>query len=485
MEEILIVGAGPTGLMAAVWLAANGIRARVVDPKPGPTPETRAVAVQARTLELWATLGIADRALARGRRAEALDLWVGRRVATRIPLGKIGAGLSPFPFVLILPQSDTEALLYERLLELGGRVEWGVRVDAVEGNRVTMAGETAEFRFVLGCDGASSAVRKATGFGFPGGTYEGRFFVADVDASGGVVADEINIALSERQFLGFFPLKDENRYRIVGLLPPGVDPETATIDAVRPEVERRMGARIDRTRWFSVYRVHHRVVEHFRKGPLFLVGDAAHVHSPVGGQGMNTGLGDAANLAWKLVEVLRHGADERLLDTYEAERRPFALSLVRTTDRVFEVSVSPSPLARFGRTRVLPVLLSSALRSPALRRLAFQTVSQTRLNYRKGPLAQGDLGRIRAGDRLPPYSGDGARPDRWRLVVAPEAPEGASAWCEAREIELRTIPQGALALLVRPDGYIGLAATRFDPEAFDRYLKERVGRPLGRAATLP
>ncbi len=478
MDELLIVGAGPTGLMLAVWLAQCGVRARIVEPKPGPTPETRAVTLQARTLEFWNLLGIADRALARGRQAAATNVWVDERVAARLPLGEVGQGLSPYPFVLILPQSETEAILYDRLRELGGEVEWGTRVDSVEGNRVTFGdGSEGSYRFVLGCDGASSVVRKGAGLGFPGGTYTGRFFVADVDAEGEVVPGEVNVAFLRDRFFAFFPLKDENRYRMVGLLPPGVDPETATVEAVRGEIESRMKTRIDRVRWFSVYRVHHRVVERFRRGSVFLLGDAAHVHSPVGGQGMNTGLGDAANLAWKLVEVLRHGADETLLDTYDAERRPFARSLVATTDRAFALVTRDAAFARLLRTRFLPVGLRLALRFQPFRRLAFLTVSQTRISYRKGPLAVGDLGRFRGGDRLPPYPDDGARPDRWRLVVAPSPTRGAETWCAAHDVDLRVTPKGAVALLVRPDGYIGLAASRFDAAAFDRYLHDQIRRP--------
>ncbi len=473
MDDLLIVGAGPTGLMLGCWLAASGVKVRIVDPKPGPTPETRAVGVQARTLEFWAILGIVDRALTRGRKGLAADFWVqGRRVA-RAEFGAMGSGLSPYPYFFLLGQDQTEQMLYERLKELGGEVEWGVAVTEIQGNTATLGEERANFRFILGCDGARSIVRKTAGLEFPGGTYDSRFYVADIDASGGVVPGELNIALFRDRFLAFFPLKEEHRYRMVGLLDPALDPETATIDDVRPELERLMKTQIETVRWFSVYRVHHRVVERFRNGHLFLLGDAAHVHSPVGGQGMNTGLGDATNLAWKLVEVLKHGADERLLETYDAERRPFAESLVQTTDRAFELIVRQTPLARFVRIRILPYVLPIAFRIGAIRRLAFRTVSQIRISYRKGPLAKGPRG----GDRLPPLE-QPAKPGRWQLVtVGAEKPEGMD-WCSARDIDPEVRPGPPEILLVRPDGYVGVSLPKFSAEALDDYLRRVIGRPI-------
>ncbi|RYG22230.1 FAD-dependent oxidoreductase [bacterium] len=479
MDDVLIVGAGPTGLMLAVWLAANGVKARIVDPKPGPTSETRAVTVQARTLEFFAMLGIAERAAERGRIARASNLWAGGKVVARIPLGEIGKGRSPYPFVLLLSQSETEALLYERLRELGGEVEWGLGVETVERSEVTFnftpEREKAMFRFIIGCDGASSVVRKAAGFGFPGGTYSGRFYVADVDAKGGLVPGEVNISFDRDRFFAFFPLKAENRYRMVGILNPDLLDEGVTLDDVRPEIEEGMRTTVENANWFSLYRVHHRVVDRFRKGPIFLAGDAAHVHSPFGGQGMNTGLGDAVNLGWKLVEVLKYGASERLLDTYEVERLPFAKALVATTDRAFEMVVRQTPFARFVRTRLIPLVLPFVFRLGFAQRRAFGTVSQTGIDYRKSPLSVGKSGRFVAGDRLP--SSDGIQPaaGQWSLVMLENSAK-ALAWCDRHSI-LPTVGSGNEILLVRPDGHLGLVREEFDADELDRYMREVVGRP--------
>jgi 2-polyprenyl-6-methoxyphenol hydroxylase-like FAD-dependent oxidoreductase len=474
MDDVLIVGAGPTGLMMAVWLAESGIKARIVDPKKGPTKETRAVAVQARTLELWDRIGLAERAVQRGHKTLSGRLWVRGKEKARVRFGEIGQGLSPFPYIFMLGQDQTEAMLYERLCELGGDVEWGTRVEQIAENLVTMStGEKAAFRYVLGCDGASSVVRQEAGLDFPGGTYAAHFYVADVDAAGGVAPGELNLTFFEDRFLAFFPLNAERRFRMIGLLDPALDPEKATVDDVRTEAERLTRTQLTDVRWFSVYRVHHRVVRHFRKGPLFVVGDAAHVHSPVGGQGMNTGLGDAINLAWKLVEVLKHGADERLLDTYEAERLPFAQSLVRTTDRAFELVLRKTPLAQFVKLTLLPLLLPLFIAIPAARRAAFRRVSQIMIEYRMGPLAVGQDGRFVAGERLrPEIAGGGVG---W-CIVGPASPS-AEAWCAHRGIEYR--PEGLIGatLLVRPDGYLGCVLPTFDADALDRYMLERVGRP--------
>ncbi|RYG22231.1 hypothetical protein EON82_17510 [bacterium] len=483
MDDVLIVGAGPTGLMLAVWLAESGVKARIVDPKRGPTQETRAVAVQARTLELWDRIGLAERALQLGHKTYSGRFWVRGKDKARLRFGDLGRGLSPFPYVFMLGQDQTEAMLYERLCDLGGDVEWGTRVESVEGNRVRFGPLPAagsqdslreeEYRFILGCDGASSVVRRAAGLDFPGGTYAAHFYVADVDAAGGVAPGELNLTLFEDRFLAFFPLDGKGRFRMIGLLDPILDPEKATVDDVRPEAERLTHTTLTDVRWFSVYRVHHRVVSQFRKGPLFVVGDAAHVHSPVGGQGMNTGLGDAVNLGWKLVEVLKHGASERLLDTYEAERLPFAQSLVKTTDRAFELVLRNTPLAQFVKLSLVPRLLPLLLAIPAARRAAFERISQILIQYRNGPLAEVQAGRFVAGERLrPEVAGGGVQ---WR-VVGPSSP-ATEAWCEKRGIDHRSESSIVETLLVRPDGYLGCVLPSFQVDALERYLRDKIGRP--------
>jgi 2-polyprenyl-6-methoxyphenol hydroxylase-like FAD-dependent oxidoreductase len=495
--EILIVGAGPTGLTLAVWLALSGTSFRIIDPKPGPTDETRAVGIQARTLEMWDRMGISERALARGRKAEAIDFWVHGKVAARIPLGDMAKGLSSHPYMFMLGQDQTERLLVERLQELGGKIEWGVSFVSLEQKADSvkvrlahpMESETeATFRFVCGCDGARSPVRGAVGLTFPGGTYAQSFFVADVIATGSLITGELNGALFTDRFLMFFPLADKDRYRFIGTLPEGLDPATATIEDLRPEVERLMKTTIHEVRWFSVYHVHHRVADEFQVGNVFLLGDAGHVHSPVGAQGMNTGIQDAINLAWKLSEVVDQGAEARLLDTYAEERVPFARSLVKTTDRAFEAVVSKSWFAKFFRLRVFASLISVALKIRSLRLFVFRTVSQIRISYHASRIAKGKLGKVRGGDRLPWVADFLAQqpPGKWWLYVIGSETAEAKAWADGRKIgasaQSLTDPARAAGLregcyLVRPDGYLGMVLSRFDRDVMESYLHDTVGMP--------
>jgi hypothetical protein len=242
--------------------------------------------------------------------------------------------------------------------------------------------------------------------------------------------------------------------------------------------------------WFSSYRVHHRVAQSFRKGRAFLLGDAAHIHSPVGGQGMNTGIGDAVNLAWKIASALKDPSCEGLLDSYEPERIAFAQRLVATTDRAFSAVLSPGALARLVRTKAVPLLVPTLFRLAAVRRLAFRTVSQTTVNYREGPLSSGAAGKVHGGDRLP-WVGDnfaklssldwqihvygGAAPDLQAVAESHKMPLHVFAWHPA--METAGLKRDA-AYLVRPDGYVALANAEASPTTISAYLNERKIKPL-------
>ena len=332
---VLIVGAGPTGLVLGLWLTKFGVPVRIIDKTAEPGTTSRALAVSARTLEFYRQLGMADPLVEGGVKVPGANFWVqGTRVA-RLPLDRMGEGLTPFPFALIFPQDAHERVLIERLEALGVTVERRtelVRFDPQgDGVRATLrradgAEEICEASYLAGCDGAHSTVREALAIGFPGGTYAAVFFVADVDGSGPATNGEIHVDLGRSDFLAVFPLKGAGRVRLVGtvLERPAGEHGDWTFDDVRDRVLGHLKFTIDRVNWFSTYHVHHRVAARFREGRAFLLGDAAHVHSPVGGQGMNTGIGDAVNLAWKLAAVLNGGAADSLLDTYELERIGFA-----------------------------------------------------------------------------------------------------------------------------------------------------------------
>ena len=490
--EVLIAGAGPTGLMLACWLNRCGVRVRIIDSKSGPTRETRAVAVQARTLEFYDQLGLGGQAHQEGREVHAASIWVKGRHVARAVLSDMGRSLSPHPYFFILTQDRNEAILLEDLRGRGVEVEWNTALMALEqsGSSVTATlarhGTSTEATclYLCGCDGARSVTRHLTGAVFPGGTYAQTFYVADVVSQGRLREGDLNLCVDDEDFQAVFPMPGLNRQRIVGLLPRGADEQTVTFENVRPSVEGRFSTRVEAVHWFATYRVHHRVAQPWRQGRTFLLGDAAHVHSPAGGQGMNTGLGDAVNLAWKLAAVLRGHGGNALLETFEAERRPFAETLVETTDRAFTAVVSPSVIARLVRTRLLPLVLPGLVRLPSVRRRIFRTVSQIRLHYSGSPLSLGRAGRVRGGDRLPWVTGlyEVLRDLRWHLfVVGAPSPEALS-WGSERGFQVHAIIfdtaarragyQEGCALLVRPDGYVGLVQPVFEETRFSAYWQE-------------
>jgi 2-polyprenyl-6-methoxyphenol hydroxylase-like FAD-dependent oxidoreductase len=483
---VLIVGAGPTGLVLALWLTRLGVRVRIVDKLAEPGTTSRALAVQARTLELYRPLGLTSAVIDGGVRIVAVNFWVGARRVARAVFGDGGVGLSPFPYAVLFAQDEHERLLIDRLQQAGVTVERCVELVGVQDmgqhararlRRADGTEETCETAYVAGCDGASSAVREALGVGFPGGTYEHLFYVADVEAGPPAGDPQIHGTLDTAEFLLFFPLKGNRRGRLIGVVRDDAEARQREItwNDVGKDIIARLGIAVERANWFSTYHVHHRVAGAFRHGRVFLLGDAAHVHSPVGGQGMNTGIGDAINLAWKLAEVLHGRAPASLLDSYEAERRTFARRLVATTDRAFTLVTSRGPLARFVRTRLVPVLVPLAFRTRAARRLMFRIISQTAVRYRDSPLSLGQAGRVHGGDRLPwVESADNFAPlDAlvWQVHVYGKAASEITAACRERRLPLhvfawhsamrrRGLARNAV-YLVRPDGYVALA----DPTA--------------------
>ena len=530
--DVLIVGAGPTGLMLENQLARRGgARFRIIDRHAGPARESRALGVQARTLEIYEQLGIAPRALELGRRTIGASMWARGRRAARVPLGEIGRDLSPYPFLLILGQEDNELLLGESLSRWGPAVEWNTELvgmtqypDRVDAKIRLPDGSIQEFStvWVAGCDGVRSSVRDWNGIEFRGAPYEHVFFIADARVVGPMIPDELNVYLWGNGFHLFFPMRGPDHWRVVGILPPALRGRTdLTLDHVIPSIREEAGAELSfqECRWFSSYRIHHRRAARFRDRRCFLLGDAAHVHSPVGAQGMNTGLQDSYNLGWKLALVASGRAGDALLDTYEAERVPVAEALLRTTDQGFSILVSGSPLAAAFRTHLLPNFLALAMRVGKFRTLGFRTISQIGIQYRSSPASESMPGlpaeAPRAGDRFPwlrlslapgrtaesffgklddtrfhlvLFGQDGgggagasagasadagsgsesALPDLLRTHVVPSDP------ANERELARAKIPQPSF-YLIRPDGYVGLCGARLESGAVERYLSGRLG----------
>ncbi len=510
--DVLIVGAGPTGLMLANQLARRGVRTMIIDRHPAPARESRALGVQARTLEIYSRLGIVDRALALGRRATGANLWSNGRRAARVPLGDIGRDVSPYPYLLILGQDDNERILGENLAQWDLKVQWNTELVglAQDDNTATATLKHADgtlhqvtAAWVAGCDGARSAVRSLTGIAFDGAPYEHVFFVADIEATGNMVPDELNIYLWREGFHLLFPMRGTNHWRLVGILPPELrDRDDLVFDEVIPSIHQQAGTGLvfKSCDWFSTYRIHHRRAARFRDRRCFLLGDAAHIHSPVGAQGMNTGLQDAYNLAWKLALVVAGRAAPALLDSYEEERIPVARRLLDTTDRAFSLIVSASPLAALLRSTVLARVGAFAMRFERVRMFAFLTISQTGIEYRASSLSRTLPGlpaaAPQAGDRFPwvrlkleqdaeaTSLFDEIDDTRFTLLlfgqqqpttVIPELDDMLDTivipadLANVRELARVQVSRPSFYLL-RPDGHIALAGTIFDAATVADYL---------------
>jgi 2-polyprenyl-6-methoxyphenol hydroxylase-like FAD-dependent oxidoreductase len=503
-SDVLIIGAGPTGLVLALWLTRLGVPVRIVDRTAAPGTTSRALAVQARTLELYRQLDLAEAVVASGHRVPAVNLWVKGGRKARVPLTDMGTGLTPYPFLHIFPQDEHEKLLVAKLESLGVSVERRTELvsfaETADGITARLRGpdgaESAhEAIYLAGCDGARSKVRESIGTGFPGGTYEHLFYVADVEATGAALDGELHVDLDEADFVAVFPLAGQGRARLIGTVRDerAGRAETLTFADIRDHAISQMKLAITRVNWFSTYHVHHRVTQHFRRGRAFLIGDAAHIHSPAGGQGMNTGIGDAINLAWKLAAVVKGRAPDALLDSYEAERIGFARRLVATTDRAFTLATGEGRLAGVVRTRLVPIVLPALFSFEAVRRFAFRTVSQTMINYRGSALSRGTAGGVQGGDRLPWVAVDGTdnfaplAGINWQVHVYGEASAALAASCAQRNLPLRVfawkaeheargLARNALYLL-RPDTYVALAESSGSPDALDRYFGDTGIKP--------
>jgi 2-polyprenyl-6-methoxyphenol hydroxylase-like FAD-dependent oxidoreductase len=501
--DVLIVGAGPTGLVLGLWLTHMGVRTRIIDKTSEPGTTSRALGVQARTLELYRQVGLADTVVEHGRKSTAANFWVAGKHKARMPFGDIGTDLSPYPYALIYPQDEHERLLIGALGEAGVQVERQTELVSFEDmndrvrshlKRADGAEETCDASFIAGCDGARSIVREKLGIGFEGGAYAHLFYVADVEARGTVMNGEIHVGLDATDFLALFPLKAQGRTRLVGTVREEAEHEHENLswNDVSKRVVQWMKIEVERVNWFSTYRVHHRVADHFRRGRAFILGDAAHIHSPVGAQGMNTGIGDAINLAWKLAAVVHGRAHASILDSFEPERIAFARRLVATTDRVFSGVTNRSATAQLLRLRIMPLLIPPLFKLAAVRRFVFRTVSQTMVNYRGSSLSEGQAGTIQGGDRLPWIrNANGAGADNftplssmdWQVHVYGDAASDLRFMCKARNLPLHTfawrpdMEQAGFArnaiYLIRPDGYVGLADTESNTAAVASYLDKR------------
>lgn len=416
--DVLIIGAGPTGLTLAAELARYGVDFLIIDSKPGITNLSKALGIQARTMELFEDVGIADKAVELGFPAKSARAVINGKLSTQVPISNFGQHLSKYPYMLVLEQFQTEKLLQEKLNELGETVLWDHTVEELtkEENiyKATVKNKLSKHisikaTYVVGCDGASSFVRKASNIDFVGSTHAHYFYVIDTEVEWDLDTDDsIFLAFTDTTFLALFRMKDGNRFRVIGDVPPeqvkkyGTDVplEILVEDAIKDGGIKNM--QLKNIDWHSSYKVHTRMAKSFKKERIFLAGDAAHIHTPAGGQGMNTGIQDAYNLAWKLAFVLNQNIKEKFLSTYETERKSFAKLLLSGTDRAFSYVTNNTLWGRVLRVYIFPFVLKIVGSNPLFQRIFFRTLSQTQVKYSSSRLTvQSKVGKVSAGERLP------------------------------------------------------------------------------------
>jgi len=513
--DVLIVGAGPTGLSLACQLVRHKVDFVIVEKNQDLTPYSKAIGVHARTLEIYEQMDLAGRAIAEGTIAGKVRMLEGGEVLGEVDLSNVGAGLSAYPYMLLLEQNKNEKLLHDYLVAHGRKVTWntGLRSFAQTETGViaqvhTSSGElqVIEAKYLVGCDGPKSAVRHALGLNFEGSTFERVFYVADVEIDWAFSHDTLHVCLSRNAVVAFFPMKGERRYRIVGAFPEGFDKDGEEI--LYEEIERRIKDEaeieldITHVAWFSTYKVHTRHVNKFSQGRCFVAGDAAHIHTPAGGQGMNTGIQDAYNLAWKLAAVLNNAASENILDTYNEERLPNAERLTQTTDRMFNLAAGTDWLLNLIRSTVFPPMAKFILSLDVVKSRFFPLISQTGITYREGSLSDhkgDDDFEVKAGDRLPYFLIDGKsvydwlRAPRFHLVSFSDGETDYQDLREEIEAEFATLVEHHVVplyphvaelfgtdkpftVLLRPDNHIGFLSHEMGLGQVRTYFDEVVKR---------
>jgi 2-polyprenyl-6-methoxyphenol hydroxylase-like FAD-dependent oxidoreductase len=499
-NTVLITGAGPTGLVLALWLTKIVIPVRLIDQSEKPGTTSRALVLHARNLEFYRQLGIDQVAIERSIPFKVANLWLhGKKIGTA-SFGDLGVNISPYPYALIFPQDLHEQMLVEQLELLGIRVERNTTLLSFRSTENKVVAqikkkngeeETYEAAYLAGCDGAHSIARKELGIEFAGGTYQDIFYVADLQAEGAAADGQMHGALDDADFLAIFPMKGKGRIRLVGSVRRDLQQkEHLAWDDVSQHIIQVMKIDVKEVKWFSTYHVHHRVASHFQQGNVFLLGDAAHIHSPVGGQGMNTGIGDAVNLAWKLGAVLQGTSPASLLPTYETERIAFARQLVDTTDRAFVFVTARGRLATWVRLHLVPLLIPFLFRFAFVRRKMYKILSQTSIRYPKSPISAGNAGRIKGGDRLPwvnfpdgTNNYESLRSMDWQLHCYGEASASLQQTAKEKHIALHIFPWNKTAqtaglkqeafYLIRPDGHVALAG-HHNTDELCVYLKKWV-----------
>lgn len=416
--QVIIVGAGPTGLSMASQLLRYHIDFIILEKNESTTLFSKALVLQARTLEIFQEMGLADKAIAEGEIATGINLIYKGRRRVSVNLTGLGEGLSPFPYALSLEQCKTEKLLVDHLSANGKEIGWqsdflnveqdekGVTVcyKNANGDDIKILGD-----YLVGCDGASSLIRHQLGLSFDGDTIPKLFYVADVKLKSSVInKNELFMFMVKKGFVLFFPMEGKGHYRIVGVLPNGEKVgEDLKFEDIENTIKEEVEVPLDfeKVIWFSSYKVHTRMANSFEKGRCYIAGDAGHIHTPAGGQGMNTGIQDAYNLAWKLAFTIKGEVNDQVLKSYNTERVQNAKHLLQTTDRMFDVMSGTKLLWNFIRLNFIPVILGWVSKSRMLKKRIFPLISQTGIFYPDSFLTvESSIGKVKAGFRMPYFT---------------------------------------------------------------------------------
>lgn len=495
--SVLIVGAGPSGLAMALWLRKKEIPFRIIDKRVFSNDTARASVIQASTLEFYHQLGIVGEIIAAGDLVPEMSIKCKNRVSVSIRLGDTGESVSPYPQLLFLPQQVHEKILIKNLEKLNVVIERQTELLQFTQNKFQVEAlikgpqgeETITASYLCGCDGVNSLTRHLSGIKFSNTFYQQDFFIADVSTTTAMEHKGLQMNLSQRNFCITFPILKSNTVHIMGIVPiESENKSNLSFANVSDYVNECAALDIKKINWFSTYSANHRVASHFQHGRTFLVGDAAHTHSPIAGHGMNAGIGDAINLSWKLAAVLNGQAASKILTTYEAERKPLAELLQKTTDAAFSLFSSRTAFSSFFRGYILPVFFRIIKNIKPVLRFTFRLLSQTKKNYHESLLSEGVAGKARAGDRLPWLKIDGQdnyeslKTLDWHIHIYGKAEQTFSSVASFRGFRIYEFEwtknaeaKGFLKdafYLIRPDGHIALAGTRQNPHLLKKYLND-------------
>lgn len=491
-EEVLIVGAGPTGLILALTLDKFDIPFKIIEKKKSPDEISKAMLVVPGTLEHYSQLDLVKNVLENGLEPEKVVIH-NHKETIELDFEAYRMQLSRYSRLFTYPQDEHERFLIQTLEERGHKIHWNISFETLDqqSNKITVQMKEDEetfsetFTYVIGADGGSSAVRKAVDIPFEGGTNEQVFFVADAELENEELQGEVaHVFMLRQNFLLAFPLSNQKTKRLIGIIPEElVEKDKKSMEHMAPIFREHFGIEIAESQWFSEYKIHHRLAESFKVGNVFLAGDAAHVHSPVGGQGMNAGIADAINLGWKLAYVLKGKSPKQLLYTYHQERSEFAKELVSTTDRAFKVVTANNPFISQLRSQLITTFADLVFnKTDRLSDFFFKTISQMATQYEETALNAKDVQNKLLGSRLPYYKNNLNYTDemKWHVQVYGQIDTDFEAFLLKNGLFYYEITwedsmkdtgfSPNTAYLIRPDGYIAWVSEEQDVASIARYL---------------